>query len=264
MHNHHWDERGIAYRTNDFDSSRQTLVFIHGLGATCSTWAAFESALEGNFNILTYDLRGHGLSRRYKNCEDYAPEKQADDLLALLEFLKIKHCSLIATSFGTLIALLFIRQHPEMAQRIFLLSPLYRHQSWDVGDAKSDAPLWARLLGLIPLGRVKGQRMDYSSFGHMDDLDWRRILREVRNMSIRAYLFYLHQMSAFSRYAEWSEIQVPATIMHGKKDSFSPYGSAVELSNIIPKATLFTLETGNHLAIINNGNEILTQLKNKL
>lgn len=264
MQDHFWEERGVAYRTNRFDPSRQTLVFIHGLGATCSTWAAFERALESNYNILTCDLRGHGLSRRYNNFEEYAPERLVEDLHALLQAMKISSCALISTSFGTLIALLFIRRHPEMVRLNFLLSPLYRHQSPNVGGTKSNAPLWARMLGLMPLRHANGKRMDYSRYEHMEDLDWGRILSEVRNMSVRVYLFYLYHLNTFSNYAQWSEIGVPTTIMHGTKDSFSPYSSAVELSKVIPRATLVTLEGSNHLAIINNGSEILTQLKNEL
>ncbi len=263
MLDHYWEERGVAYRSNGLVGSRQTVVFIHGLGATCSTWANFEMALESNFNILTYDLRGHGLSRRYKNLEDYAPEKQADDLFALLEFLKIRYCAIVATSFGTLIALLFIRRHPDMVHKAFLLSPLYRQFS-DRRKGKSAVPVWARLLGLIPLWRTTGKRMDYSRYGHMEDLDWGRILAEVRNMSARVYLFNLRQIGAFSKYAEWAETKVPTTIVHGKRDSLSPYASAVKLSKIIPRATLVTLDGGNHLAIINNADEILIQLKNEL
>src|SRR5689334_8832829 len=103
MKDQYWEERGIAYRTNTFDDSRQTLVFIHGLGTTCSVWVSFETALESNYNILTYDLRGHGLSRRYKNYEDYEPERLVGDLQALMQFLKISSCWLISVSFGTLI-----------------------------------------------------------------------------------------------------------------------------------------------------------------
>lgn len=260
MKDQFWEERGIAYRTNTFDYSRPTLVFIHGLGATCSAWASFEAALESKYNILTYDLRGHGLSRRYKNYEDYEPEKLVADLQALMQFLKIPSCLLISNSLGTLIALLFTRRHPEMVQKNLLLAPVYKDRSPDVAATKKSVPLLAKMLGLLPLIRSHGKRPDYSGYEHAEELQWGRMVREIGSMSIRVFLFYLQHLNAFTKYDRWSQVEVPTTIMHGTKDSFSSYSSAVALSKIIPRATLVTLEGANHILVINNKNEILAQL----
>jgi pimeloyl-ACP methyl ester carboxylesterase len=260
MEDQYWEERGIAYRTNRFDHSRETLVFIHGLGTGCSGWASFETALESKYNILTYDLRGHGHSLRYKHYDDYAPEKLADDLIALVQVLKIRSCSLISTSFGTLIALLFLRRYPGMVQTNLLLAPVYKNQPLTVGAEKPKPPLLAKMPSLMPFSRSHGRRMDYSRFEYAEDLQWGRIVHEIRNMSLRIYLFYLYHLNGFTDYGWWSQIEVPTTILHGTKDSFSPYHSAVELSKVIPNARLVPLDGGNHIVTINNRNEILAQL----
>ena len=88
-------ERGISYRSNAFDLNRKTLIFIHGLGAACSIWRPFEQLLEGDFNVLTYDLRGHGLSKKYGRYADYDLECLATDLHRLLETLGIRSCTLV-------------------------------------------------------------------------------------------------------------------------------------------------------------------------
>ena len=64
MRDEFWEERHIAYRTNNHHESRKTLVFIHGLGVSCSGWKPFEASLENDFNILTYDVRAHGFSQK--------------------------------------------------------------------------------------------------------------------------------------------------------------------------------------------------------
>src|SRR5882757_7719842 len=91
---------GIAYRTNEFDKSKKILVFVHGLSGTCSAWEPFERELAPVYNLVTYDLRGHGLSKKYTASADYAIKNFADDLHALLEHLHIDRFELVAHSMG--------------------------------------------------------------------------------------------------------------------------------------------------------------------
>jgi pimeloyl-ACP methyl ester carboxylesterase len=258
-----WEERGIAYRTNVFDDSRKTLVFIHGLTTTCSGWEPFETALENDFNILTYDLRGHGFSKRYRNCADYDLKNLADDLRALLDYLGIHSCSLVSNSIGTLVALLYIHYYPGTVRTNLLLAPIYKQQSLTSPETKSTESPLMKLLSLMPFTPHNGKRLDYSRFDYTDDLELRRLLPEIKNLSLRIYLFYLHHMNAFANYAWWSQIRVPTTIMHGTKDRFAPYHLAVELSKTIPNARLVTLEGANHIMIVNNKKEIIAQIRNQ-
>jgi pimeloyl-ACP methyl ester carboxylesterase len=81
-------------------------------------------------------------------------------------------------------------------------------------------------------------------------------------MSLRVYLFYLHQLNTFKEYGLWSQIRIPTTIVHGTNDSFAPYPLAVELSKVIPGAKLVTLAQANHIVIINNRQDIIRQIRN--
>lgn len=256
-----WRERGIAYRTNAFEKSRKTLVFVHGLGTTCSGWVPFEAALENQFNILTYDLRGHGFSQRYRNYSDYALNHLAEDLRALLEHVSIDTFSLVSNSLGTLVALLYMHRYPGTVERSLLLAPLYKGKPLNsTAEGAKSFPMG--LLSCAPVVRRAGRRVDYAGFEHAEDLDWRRILAEIKAMSLRVYLFYLHQLNIFKEYGLWSQIRTPTTIVHGTNDSFAPYHLAVELSKVIPGAKLVTLERANHIVIINNRQDIILQIRN--
>jgi pimeloyl-ACP methyl ester carboxylesterase len=258
-----WEERGIAYRTNIFDDSRKTLVFIHGLGATCSVWESYETALESDFNILTYDLRGHGYSRKYKSYADYDLKNLADDLRALLDHLGIHSCSLVSSSIGTLVALLYVHDCPGTVRTNLLLAPIYKQHSLASAETKSVHSALMNLLSLMPFAPRDGKRMDYSQLEYAADVELRRLLSEIKGLSLRIFLFYLHRMNAFKNHVLWSQIRVPTTIVHGTKDTFAPYHLAVELSKALPGAKLVTLEGANHLAIINNKKEIIAQIKNQ-
>ena len=86
----------ICYRTNDFQVKRQTLIFIHGLSGSSSAWLEYENKFGSTYNILTFDLRGHGKSAKPKKYKDYEIANIVKDIGDLIEYLGIKNYILIS------------------------------------------------------------------------------------------------------------------------------------------------------------------------
>src|SRR5690348_17054682 len=105
--NESFSPRGIYYRTNEF-KDRPTLIFVHGLTGSSSAWFPYEREFEEDYNLLTFDLRGHGRSEKPKHYRDYAISEFVADLEDLIDRLAIKEFNLISHSFGTVIALPFL------------------------------------------------------------------------------------------------------------------------------------------------------------
>ena len=261
MKDEFWEEQHIAYRTNTHDKSRTTLVFIHGLGVSCSGWEPFEASLENDFNILTYDVRAHGFSRKYRNYADYDLEHLAEDLQALLNYLGIHSCTLVSNSMGTLIALVYQHRYPGAVQKNLFIAPIYKQHSVVGTTAKGILSCIIKLLGYMPFVPRSGKRPDYSRFTHTPDQSADRMLPEIRNVSWRLYLFFLARVYTFAEDDWWSQIRAPSTIMHGTMDTFAPYRLALELSRTIPDAKLVTLEGANHILVINNIPEIIELIR---
>lgn len=253
-------ERGISYRSNAFDLNRETVVFIHGLGAACSIWNPFEHLLEQDFNVVTYDLRGHGFSRKYDRYADYDLEHFAADLHRLFELLDIRSCTLVSHSMGTLVALAFLRLYPGRVQRNIYIAPPYKMHSVISSTAKRMISAAAAFLDGRPWLPKPGRRMDYSQFTFSPDLSARRMIPEIRYLSVRLYLFCLARVYAFTTDKWWSEIAVPTTIVHGNDDAFAPYSLSVELANDIPNARLVEIKGANHMLVINNRSAVVELL----
>src|ERR1035437_9988341 len=88
MQEHIFEDR-IYYRTNEFKTDRLTLVFAHGVSGSSSAWLPYEKIFENKYNILSYDIRGHGKSKKYPHYEDYEIKNFALDLHDLITHLKI-------------------------------------------------------------------------------------------------------------------------------------------------------------------------------
>jgi pimeloyl-ACP methyl ester carboxylesterase len=91
-----------------FDATKPTVVFIHGVLNDHSVWILQTRYLAHHgFNVLAVDLPGHGKSagtnRGIAPC--LTVEAAADFIIALLDTAEIKTAALVGHSFGSLIAL---------------------------------------------------------------------------------------------------------------------------------------------------------------
>jgi len=77
------------------------LVLSHSLACSVRMWDPTVEAFKGSFRILNYDMRGHGHTTAAKG--PYTLDMLADDVLSLLDFLKIKTAAYCGLSIGGMI-----------------------------------------------------------------------------------------------------------------------------------------------------------------
>jgi len=128
------------------DGTGPDLVLIHGLCGSLAVWQLrIAPDLSRDFSVLTYDLRGHGLSDAPPS--GYRSSDMAADLLALLDHLEIRQAHVVGHSFGGVVALHFAVLHPDRIasltisdSRLRALQPSQKLKEW------AHWPIWkARL-----------------------------------------------------------------------------------------------------------------------
>ncbi|WP_263263495.1 alpha/beta hydrolase [Pseudomonas sp. RIT-PI-S] len=78
------------------------IVFVHGLLGSHLNWnAQIQSPLLARYRMITYDLRGHGLSGKPTSAEAYTEgNRWADDLQAVMQAAKVEKPVLVGWSLG--------------------------------------------------------------------------------------------------------------------------------------------------------------------
>ena len=95
------------------------LVLVHGFGANRAFWRlTVVPRLARHFRVLTYDLRGHGLSDMPRR--GYTSRHMADDLAGLLEALEVPRADVVGHSFGGAVALHLAARQPGRVRRLVL------------------------------------------------------------------------------------------------------------------------------------------------
>src|SRR3989344_4164876 len=92
-------------------SGKIPVVFIHGFPFNQAMWKPQVQAFKNAYHLITYDNRGHGQSEAGDG--QYMIEFFVDDLMGLLDHLKIQKAVLCGLSMGGYIALRAVERTPE-------------------------------------------------------------------------------------------------------------------------------------------------------
>jgi pimeloyl-ACP methyl ester carboxylesterase len=112
--------------------SGKTLVLLHGVGMNKNVWAPEVNLLRDSFDVLVYDMWGHGdsdLPEGELTLSDYTSQ-----LVLLLKELRVSSAFVAGHSMGGLIAIDFALNHPDMCISMCALNAVFNRT-----DAQSDA-----------------------------------------------------------------------------------------------------------------------------
>lgn len=128
-------------------------VFIQGAFVSSTMWEKQVGFFSNTFQTLIYDIRGHGktgLSSRKK----YSIELYADDLINLLNELKIDRPIICGISLGGMIAQVFATKYPERLSTLILAdtAATITLTRWDYIMRYLVGPKWLMLLTLRMMG----------------------------------------------------------------------------------------------------------------
>ena len=93
------------------------VVLMHGGLANSDYWGNQVRALAATHRVILMDSRGHGRSTR--DAEPYGYDLMADDVVGLLDVLKVPRADIVGWSDGGIIALDMAMRHPDRVGKIF-------------------------------------------------------------------------------------------------------------------------------------------------
>jgi len=105
----------LKYTKYQKDEDTPWVTFIHGAGGSSSIWYKQLRSFKENYNVLLIDLRGHGRSEGIplKRWERYSFEAIGNDVLEVLDHLRIEKSHFVGISLGTIIIREISERYPE-------------------------------------------------------------------------------------------------------------------------------------------------------
>lgn len=201
------------------------LVLIGGLANDVSEFRIITDALAHHHRVLVFDNRGAG--RTDKPDEPYSIELMAADTAGLMQATGFDRADIIGVSMGGRIALELAVEHPEMVNRLILLSTA----------ARTVPRLWRSIL--------------------LDALPRLPLFKGKYPQPLFAFQRQRAASSSYDGTAKLGQMIAPTLILHGQGDKITPYALAEELHRGIPGSTLRPFKGGHLFFLFRQRQEFL-------
>jgi pimeloyl-ACP methyl ester carboxylesterase len=217
------------------------LVFIHGLGSSTRDWEAQVPAFSRSYQVITFDLRGHGQSD--KPAGPYHIATFSADLADLLQTLGIGAAHIVGLSLGGAIAFQFALEYPERARTLTIVN-----SGPTLGDPAAAHQEIERRIGIVrQLGmRAMGQALSANLFPRSEHTSLREtfVERWAEN-DPEAYIEATRSLLDWDVTDRLSAIQCPTLVIAADQD-YSPVTVKETYIKHIPNAQLVVIPDAHH------------------
>lgn len=239
------------------------VVLIHGFPFDRAMWKPQVSVLKKEFHVVTYDVRGHGKSGVGDG--QYSVEYFVDDLIALLDHLKLSKVVVAGLSMGGYIALRAIERNPERFRGIVLCDT---RSEADGNEGKVKRATQANAVkssGMKSFAESFTKGVFYEkTFETKPDVvaAIREVIEHASPLAVAGTLLALAARTDTT--ASLFSIKVPTLILVGQHDALTPPSASHAMKDKIPHAEIFIIPRAGHLSNLEQEEEFNLHLLNFL
>lgn len=235
----HYEERG----------SGDPLLLLMGITAPGSVWEQHAAFWSQNFRCLIPDNRGVG--RSDKPAGPYTSALMADDMAGLLRHLGPGAVRVVGCSMGSIIAQQLALRHPDLVRSLVLMCPWARCDRYARGIFAHMATLKARLrpeefLHYIQLLIFAKDTWDNDAAQADFEASRLEASRNPEPQPLHALEAQAAACVAHDVLADLPKIAMPALVIGGEDDIFTPAWMAREVASALPRADLHLYPRAGH------------------
>ncbi len=233
--------------TYQIDGPEQGPVVImsNSLMSSLEMWDSNINALTDRYRVIRYDTRGHGQTQVTEG--PYSIALLAQDLIALMDALKISKAHLVGLSMGGMICQYIGANYPERALSLSLC------------DTASEMPprsMWeerftiARAQGITGLVEGTIKRWFLSDFIQKEPAHIERIKHMILATPVDGYLGCASAVRDMAQSTMLLKIKAPTMVLVGKQDPACTVDQATVLHRLIAHSSLVVIDQAAHLSNI--------------
>ena len=235
------------------------LIFIHGVGLDHQMWDPQINSLK-EFSTITYDLLGHGKTP-YKK-EKLSLNDFSNQLIEILEHLKIDKIHLIGFSLGSLIALDFVSKMQNKVDKLILIGTTYK-RSIEERSLVLDRYNQAKLNKPISKQALKRWFTDKYLKENPKTYD---LFMNILNKNSKDHENFLKAYELFANHEDniplIQGISSKTLVMTGSDDLGSTPAMSKELVKDIPNSSYIEVKKGKHLCSIECADDVNINIRN--
>jgi pimeloyl-ACP methyl ester carboxylesterase len=248
----------VSY-TDEGPDEALVIILIHGFPFNKSMWNKQVEVLIENCRVIAYDVRGHGNSSA--GTDDFSIELFVNDLIGLMDALKIEKAMLCGLSMGGYIALNAIDNFPKRFDALILCDT---NCAADTPEGKEK-----RMIAIENIEKYGVEQYANESLKNLfapesfvtskEKIVWvKEMILETSVKTLSNTLIALTKRK--NTCDKLARIEVPVLILVGEEDKITPPDVAQFMQRNIKGSKLNIIEHAGHLSNIENSYEFNFQL----
>jgi pimeloyl-ACP methyl ester carboxylesterase len=241
-----------------FNNKEQSIpiVFVHGVGLTYEIWQPQLDFFK-DYSNLSYDILGHGKSSLTK--QNISFDDFSDQLIELINELKIEKIHLVGFSIGSLVARNFATRYGERLRSLILLGSIYKRSEQ---QQKIVNERFNQAKKELKLSRQALKRWFTDKYLENNHGTYEKISSILSGNNMANFLKVYELFVKHKNDEDFKKIQAKTLVMTGEHDIGSTIEMSQQLNNIIKDSELKIIKDGKHLCGIECADEVNLSIKN--
>ncbi len=265
--------RGMQVHFREEGKGKETIVLIHGTGASLHTWQGWMNGLKSNYRVISLDLPGYGLTGPNPS-KDYSMEFYVDFMNDFLNNLGVERCILAGNSLGGAIAWNYAVVYPQKVSKLALVDAggyATRSKSVPIAFRIGTIPILNDLLKVVTPKFVIRKSLE-NVYVHKSkvtdalvDRYFELSLREGnRQAFVDRMVSFRDKSLGFDNTKKIPTLKMPVLVLWGENDGLIPLEVAYRFHRDLPHDTLVVLPNIGHTPMEEEVDKTLAVLLNFL
>jgi 3-oxoadipate enol-lactonase len=232
------------------EETAPVVCLAHALSSDSGIWAEqVGPLLAAGWRVLRPDMRGHGGSEA--GPEDYTMRALTEDVVQILDFLKIRKVHFVGLSIGGMIGQTFALDHPDRLLSLMLCGTA--PAALEGGIEQLWGPRFeaiAQAGSVAPLADATMVRWFTEEFHARRPDRWKQIFQTICRTSPGGYRGGGIAIDTFDVLARLPSIAAPTLVVCGDGDTGTPPPGNKKIAELIRGARYIELENARHIPMV--------------
>ncbi len=231
----------------------ETIMFVHGAGTNVRQFIAQHQFFSKAYKVLSVSLRGHGESTNpiMRSVAEYTMKKHRDDILEILEHLKIQSMYYVGNSAGGMIGYELVAIKPQLFKGFVTFGT--------TAELKYSRFVTNLIAGIDQV-MLKVNPSGYYKFISKHSSKYENVQKEIYHelmMSIEAVPYFRKNLGNYSYLKVLENMDIPILLIQGELDHDinNSLKATLEIIGRSHNATVVTLAGAGHFANLDKPEE---------
>ncbi|MDC0453278.1 alpha/beta hydrolase [Alphaproteobacteria bacterium] len=250
------DSHGNYYEFSKLNTSLMT-IFIHGVGLDNTMWFPQKEHFN-NESVLFYDLLNHGQSSG--DFKELSFDIYSNQLLNLIENLKIEKINIVGFSIGALIAQHFTNKYYDKVNKLILMGSVYKRsdKQIEIVQKRYEEAVNGASITVNSINRWFSENY-LNNHPQVYNFFYNLLEKKKDKDFLPAYKLFVHSDQYHIDYANF---KMPTLIMTGENEVGSTPLMSEGISKEIKNSDLYIIKNAKHGATVEQA-DIVNEKLNK-